>query len=68
METGDEAEVREDALSSHACFLIKNLSQRDEHTRDISVKLLSQLRDRFPQVNMLSTPHMAACAHVCVCV
>lgn len=49
-ETGDGAEVREDALSAHACFLIQNLSQRDEHIRDISVKLLTQLRDRFPQV------------------
>ncbi|CAM8920616.1 unnamed protein product [Rhodiola kirilowii] len=49
-ETGNDAEVREDALSAHACFLIKNLSQRDEHIRDISVKLLTQLRDKFPQL------------------
>ncbi|KAK4424153.1 Phosphatidylinositol 4-kinase alpha 1 [Sesamum alatum] len=49
-QTGAEAEVRESTLSTHACFLIKNLSQRDEHVRDISVSLLTQLRDRFPQI------------------
>ncbi|KAL0412502.1 UNVERIFIED_CONTAM: Phosphatidylinositol 4-kinase alpha 1 [Sesamum radiatum] len=49
-QTGEEAEVRESTLSTHACFLIKNLSQRDEHVRDISVSLLTQLRDRFPQI------------------
>ncbi|KAG9135092.1 hypothetical protein Leryth_011580 [Lithospermum erythrorhizon] len=49
-ETGCEADNREFTLAVHACFLIKNLSQRDEHIRDISVKLLIQLRDRFPQV------------------
>ncbi|PIM99436.1 Phosphatidylinositol 4-kinase [Handroanthus impetiginosus] len=49
-ETGQEAEVRESTLSIHACFLIKNLSQRDEHVRDLSVSLLTQLRDRFPQI------------------
>ncbi|KAK4405252.1 Phosphatidylinositol 4-kinase alpha 1 [Sesamum angolense] len=49
-QTGAEAEVRESTLSTHACFLIKNLSQRDEHVRDISVNLLTQLRDRFPQI------------------
>ncbi|KAG8368260.1 hypothetical protein BUALT_Bualt15G0026800 [Buddleja alternifolia] len=48
--SGPEAEVRESTLSIHACFLIKNLSQRDEHVRDISVSLLTQLRDRFPQI------------------
>jgi phosphatidylinositol 4-kinase len=26
------------------------MSQRDEHVRDISVNLLTQLRDKFPQV------------------
>lgn len=51
-ETGQAAEVRESTLSVHACFLIKNLSQRDEHVRDISVSLLTQLRERFPQVNL----------------
>lgn len=49
-ETGPEAEYRESTLSTHASFLVKNLSQRDEHIRDISVNLLNQLRDRFPQV------------------
>ncbi|KAK4341210.1 hypothetical protein RND71_039711 [Anisodus tanguticus] len=49
-ETGPEAEHREFTLSTHASFLVKNLSQRDEHIRDISVNLLNQLRDRFPQI------------------
>ena len=50
-ETGDAAEVRELTLAVHACFLIKSLSVREEHIRDVSVNLLSQLRERFPQVN-----------------
>ncbi|KAJ6766108.1 PHOSPHATIDYLINOSITOL KINASE [Salix purpurea] len=49
-ETGNEANVRESTLFSHACFLIKSMSQREEHIRDISVSLLTQLRDKFPQV------------------
>ncbi|CAA0807594.1 Phosphatidylinositol 4-kinase alpha 1 [Striga hermonthica] len=49
-DTGPEAVVRESTLSIHACFLIKNLSQRDEHVRDISVSLLTQFRDKFPQI------------------
>ncbi|PHT33066.1 Phosphatidylinositol 4-kinase alpha 1 [Capsicum baccatum] len=49
-ETGPEAEYRESTLSTHASFLVKNLSERDEHIRDISVNLLNQLRDRFPQI------------------
>ncbi|XP_059647700.1 phosphatidylinositol 4-kinase alpha 1 [Cornus florida] len=49
-ETGNEAEIRQSTLSAHACFLIKSLSQREEHIRDISVNLLTQLRDRFPQI------------------
>ncbi|KAG5577026.1 hypothetical protein H5410_057160 [Solanum commersonii] len=49
-ETGPEAEYRESTLSTHASFLVKNLSQRDEHIRDISVNLLNQLRDCFPQI------------------
>ncbi|KAI3934357.1 hypothetical protein MKW92_039958 [Papaver armeniacum] len=40
-------------LSAHTCFLIKSMSQREEHLRDISVSLLSQLKDRFPQVNVI---------------
>ncbi|VFQ72155.1 unnamed protein product [Cuscuta campestris] len=47
---GYDSETRESTLSIHACFLIKNLSQRDEHVRDISLNLLNQLRDRFPQI------------------
>ncbi|KAL5722458.1 1-phosphatidylinositol 4-kinase [Ranunculus cassubicifolius] len=49
-ETGNEAERRELTLSAHACFLIKSMSERDEHIRDISASLLTQLKDRFPQV------------------
>ncbi|KAI3901545.1 hypothetical protein MKW92_021504 [Papaver armeniacum] len=37
-------------LSAHTCFLIKSMSQREEHLRDTSVSFLSQLKDRFPQV------------------
>ncbi|XP_052198254.1 phosphatidylinositol 4-kinase alpha 1 [Diospyros lotus] len=48
--TGNEAEVREFTLSAHACFLIKSMSQREDHIRDISVNLLNRLRDRFPQI------------------
>lgn len=48
--TGNEAEIRESILSTHACFLIKSMSQREEHVRDISVNLLVKLRDKFPQV------------------
>ncbi|XP_071689006.1 phosphatidylinositol 4-kinase alpha 1-like [Rutidosis leptorrhynchoides] len=49
-ETGHATDVRESTLAVHACFFIKSLSQRDEHIREVSVKLLSQLRDRFPQI------------------
>ncbi|XAR72828.1 1-phosphatidylinositol 4-kinase [Bertholletia excelsa] len=49
-ETGNEAEVRESTLSAHACFLIKSMSSREEHIRDLSVTLLTQLRDKFPQI------------------
>ncbi|KAJ4973006.1 hypothetical protein NE237_006180 [Protea cynaroides] len=49
-ETGNEAEIRESTLSAHACFLIKNMSQREEHIRDISVNLLTQLENKFPQI------------------
>ncbi|KAK6946221.1 Phosphatidylinositol 3-/4-kinase, catalytic domain, partial [Dillenia turbinata] len=48
--TGSEAQNRESALSAHACFLIKNMSQREDHIRDLSVNLLTQLRDKFPQI------------------
>ncbi|KAK9114010.1 hypothetical protein Syun_020807 [Stephania yunnanensis] len=49
-ETGSKAEIREATLSAHTCFLIKNLSQREEHIRDVSYNLLIQLKDKFPQV------------------
>ncbi|CAD5315026.1 unnamed protein product [Arabidopsis thaliana] len=48
--TGKDARNRELTTYAHACFLIKSMSQRDEHVRDISVNLLTQLRDKFPQV------------------
>jgi phosphatidylinositol 4-kinase A len=48
---GQEADEREAVLSCHACFLIKNMAQRDEHMRNISVDLLFQLKEKFPQVN-----------------
>ncbi|VAI01597.1 unnamed protein product [Triticum turgidum subsp. durum] len=47
---GEESNVRESVLSVHAGFLIKSMSQRDEHVRDLSVKLLTQLKEKFPQV------------------
>uniref|UniRef100_A0A803LP33 1-phosphatidylinositol 4-kinase n=1 Tax=Chenopodium quinoa TaxID=63459 RepID=A0A803LP33_CHEQI len=47
---GDKADIRDSTLSVHASFLIKAMSQREEHVRDISVNLLVQLRDRFPQI------------------
>ncbi|ESQ30374.1 hypothetical protein EUTSA_v10012090mg, partial [Eutrema salsugineum] len=43
--TGKDASIRESTMYAHACFLIKNMSQRDEHIRDISVNLLIQIRD-----------------------
>ncbi|KVH93237.1 Armadillo-type fold [Cynara cardunculus var. scolymus] len=49
-ETGHAMDVRESTLAIHACFLIESMSQREEHIRDVSVKLLSQLRDKFPQI------------------
>lgn len=49
-ETGDGADARDSTLSVHASFLIKAMSQREEHVRDISVNLLVQLRDKFPQI------------------
>ncbi|WCJ33866.1 Phosphatidylinositol 3- and 4-kinase family protein [Euphorbia peplus] len=49
-ETGKEADIRDSTLSAHTCFLIKTLSQREEHVRDVSTNLLTQLRDKFPQV------------------
>ncbi|KAI8532956.1 hypothetical protein RHMOL_Rhmol11G0258500 [Rhododendron molle] len=49
-ETGDKADIRDSTLTAHTCFLIKSMSQREEHIRDISVTLLTRLRDRFPQI------------------
>ncbi|XP_019091150.1 PREDICTED: phosphatidylinositol 4-kinase alpha 1-like [Camelina sativa] len=47
--TGYDASIIESTTEAHACFLIKSMSQRDEHIRDISVNLLSQIREKFPQ-------------------
>ncbi|GAU22033.1 hypothetical protein TSUD_309370 [Trifolium subterraneum] len=49
-EIGHEAEGRDSILTMHTCFLVKSLSQREDHIRDIAENLLTQLRDRFPQV------------------
>ncbi|KAL4281053.1 hypothetical protein GQ457_03G003850 [Hibiscus cannabinus] len=49
-ETGNGAVIRDSTLFTHACFLINSMSQREEHIRNISVKLMVQLRDKFPQV------------------
>ncbi|XP_019416850.1 PREDICTED: phosphatidylinositol 4-kinase alpha 1-like [Lupinus angustifolius] len=49
-EIGHEAEARDSILTMHTCFLIKSLSQREDHIRDIAENLLPQIRDRFPQV------------------
>ncbi|XP_031390031.1 phosphatidylinositol 4-kinase alpha 1 [Punica granatum] len=49
-ETGHQAEMRDSTLCVHAAFLIKSMSQREESIRDIAVNLLTQLRDKFPQV------------------
>lgn len=49
-EIGQEAEGRDSILTMHTCYLIKSLSQREDHIRDIAENLLIQLRDKFPQV------------------
>ncbi|KAF7810902.1 phosphatidylinositol 4-kinase alpha 1 [Senna tora] len=49
-ETGRVADVRDSTLVVHTCFLIKSLYHREEHIRDVAVNLLTQLRDKFPQV------------------
>ena len=67
-ETGKEAEVRESTLSAHSCFLIKSMSQREEHIRDVAVNLLTQIRDRFPQVNYASNKFLliSLCNFTCL--
>lgn len=62
-DTGREAEARDSTLTVHTSFLIKSLSQREEHVRDIAVNLLSQLRDKFPQVNLCLS---YKCLSVCI--
>ncbi|KAK1358712.1 1-phosphatidylinositol 4-kinase [Heracleum sosnowskyi] len=49
-EMGDAAEIRESTIYVHACFLIKSMSQREEHIRDTSVNMLSKIREKFPQI------------------
>ncbi|KAI4318629.1 hypothetical protein MLD38_032306 [Melastoma candidum] len=49
-DTGNAARIREATLCTHACFLIQSMSEREESVRDLSVNLLAQLRDKFPQV------------------
>ncbi|KAF6153028.1 hypothetical protein GIB67_003933, partial [Kingdonia uniflora] len=50
LDNGDKADLREATLSAHACFLIKSMSEREEHIRENSEKLLNRLKDRFPQI------------------
>lgn len=40
-------------LVSHACFLIKHGTHREESLRELADSLLIQLRDKFPQVSVL---------------
>ncbi|XP_022947644.1 phosphatidylinositol 4-kinase alpha 1-like isoform X2 [Cucurbita moschata] len=47
---GNEAAVRNSILNAHTCFLIKSMCQREDHIREVAVTLLTQFRDRFPQV------------------
>ncbi|XP_019247638.1 PREDICTED: phosphatidylinositol 4-kinase alpha 1-like [Nicotiana attenuata] len=49
-ETRSRADYKESTLTTHVSFLVRSLSQRNEHIRDISVNLLNHLRDRFPQI------------------
>ncbi|KAL0536256.1 hypothetical protein IC582_025199 [Cucumis melo] len=49
-EIGNEATVRNSILNAHTCFLIKSLCQREDHIREVAVTLLTQFRDKFPQV------------------
>lgn len=44
--------MRDSTVCIHAAFLIKSMSQREECIRDIAVNLLTQLRDKFPQVKV----------------
>ncbi|KAG9443264.1 hypothetical protein H6P81_014604 [Aristolochia fimbriata] len=54
-EIGNEAEIWDSILTAHACFLIRCISQREEHIRDLSVSLSNQLKDKYPQVLWNST-------------
>ncbi|XP_047337579.1 phosphatidylinositol 4-kinase alpha 1-like [Impatiens glandulifera] len=49
-DTGDAAEIRESVLSIHSSFLIKSMSLREENIRNVSVSLLTRLREKFPQI------------------
>lgn len=48
--SGIEVVDKEKVLVSHACFLIKLGTHREEAVREVADSLLIQLRDRFPQV------------------
>lgn len=39
-------------LVSHACFLIKYGTHREESVRELADKLLIQLKEKFPQVGV----------------
>ncbi|KAL1309165.1 hypothetical protein HN51_051848 [Arachis hypogaea] len=49
-EIGHEADARDSILTVHTCFLVKSLSQREDHIREIAENLLTQISDKFPQV------------------
>jgi phosphatidylinositol 4-kinase len=47
-------ETKQEILTAHTRFLIKYASHRDESVREIADSLLSQLRNKFPQVRVCS--------------
>lgn len=48
--SGAEVVEKERVLVSHACFLIKYGTHREESVRELADKLLIQLKEKFPQV------------------
>eukprot|EP00897_Mesotaenium_endlicherianum_P010276 jgi/Mesen1/9277/ME000060S08706 len=46
----ENVQKRDEALVAHTCFLIDTLGQAEERLRELADSLLSNLRNRFPQV------------------
>lgn len=46
-------------LVSHACFLIKYQTHREEAVRELADSLLIQLGDKFPQVSFYMMEHIS---------